>query len=296
MKSSFFCVAILIVCMLAACKADNNKPAISDITLANINMEKSEDGLRTLIDTNVFIGTTDHELIPQSGSPATADWDKKIIKTAVVTLEVTDFPAFKLTLLNIISNSGAYTAGEQQREMDGRIENNITVKVPVDRFDPFLNNLQGEGIKLISKDITTEDISTKLIDTKARMEARKQLRDKYAELLNRASNMKDILQVNSEINNIQEELEAAAARVNYLSHAAAYSTVTIHCYQYLDGSIADKDHPSFTSNLKQAFIDGSKVLEHVLLFLISVWPLMLGGLLLFIYFKKGKPRKIIQDL
>ncbi len=37
--------------------------------------------------------------------------------------------------------------------------------------------------------------------------------------------MEDILQVQEEINEIQENIEAAAGRVHYLTHSAAYSTI-----------------------------------------------------------------------
>ena len=130
-----------------------------------------------------------------------------------------------------------------------------------------------------------------MIDTKARIEAKKQLRDKYEKLLKEAKTMKDILQVQSEINGIQEELEAAAGRVNYLTHSAAYSTVTIHYFQYLNGNTADNMQPGFFANIKEAFATGSNVIINILLFFVSIWPMLLAGGFLYVYFKKNRIKK-----
>jgi hypothetical protein len=45
--------------------------------------------------------------------------------------------------------------------------------------------------------------------------------------------MKEILQVQQEINSIQEQMESASGRINYLSHQSAYSTIHLQYFQYL---------------------------------------------------------------
>jgi len=48
--------------------------------------------------------------------------------------------------------------------------------------------------------------------------------------------MKEILEVQSEINSIQEEIESAEGRINYLSHSAAFSTIHLKYVQYIHGN------------------------------------------------------------
>lgn len=55
----------------------------------------------------------------QSGAPGTADWDKKIIKTARVSLELKDFKAFDKLLHSGLKAYGAYIAGENQTILPG---------------------------------------------------------------------------------------------------------------------------------------------------------------------------------
>ena len=63
--------------------------------------------------------------------------------------------------------------------------------------------------------ISTEDVTGEVVDTRARMEAKKQMRDRYLALLKQARNMKEILEVQTEINTIQEDIESASGRVGF---------------------------------------------------------------------------------
>ena len=296
MKLPFIGVAAIAICLLSSCdshqfKSDTTDSLVTqDLTLAYAKPEERQ--FKEMADTTSLSSAATDDIALQSGSPTFTDWDKKIVKTANVSLEVKDFNLFNSAIHNSIKSFGAYTAAEQQNSSDSRIENSLTVKVPVDQFDNLVNSIGGDGITVLSKEVSTDDVSSEVIDTKARIEAKKQLRDKYEELLKGAKTMKDILQVQSEINGLQEELEAAAGRVAYLTHSAAYSTVTIHYFQFLNGNTVDNTQPTFFTNIKEAFAAGGSVIINILVFFVTIWPLLLAGGLLYVYVKRGKGKKV----
>ena len=156
------------------------------------------------------------------------DWDKKIIKTASIQLQLEDYKKFNTNIHSSLKNFGAYIADEKQIENDFRIENSVTIKVPVDQFDNLINSFTADGIKVTEKNISSEDVTGEFVDTKARMQSKMAVRDKYLGLLKQAKNMNEILQVQNEINDIQEDIEAADGRINYLQHSSAYSTVNLN--------------------------------------------------------------------
>jgi hypothetical protein len=136
------------------------------------------------------------------------------------------------------------------------------------------------------------DIAEKsTVDTKARMQAKMAARDKYLQLLKQAKNMNEILQVQDEINGIQEDIEAASGRINYLQHASAYSTITLTYYQYINGSSPNDEKPGFFTNLSRAFSTGTSLIANLVLFMISIWPLLLSAAFIWLYFKRSKPGK-----
>ena len=224
-----------------------------------------------------------------------AEWDKKIIKTALLNLEVKDYTGYYSSLREKIKNIGGYIAQEEQRQSAYKIENTLVIKVPVEQFDNALAQLTDKAEKLNEKKITSQDVSAEYIDIRSRMESKKQVRQQYIELLKQAKNMEDILNVQSEINSIQEEIEAAAGRVEYLGHSSAYSTINLTYYQVLNSSTSDNDKPSFGTRISAAFKTGWEWITSLFVGLVSVWPLCLVTFFALIFYRRMKPAKVKQS-
>jgi len=121
------------------------------------------------------------------------------------------------------------------------------------------------------------------------MEARKKVRDRYLELLKQAKNMAEVLQVQTEINNTQEEVEGAAGRIAYLGHSAAYSTINISFYQVLNPSAVEPRSPTYGERIVSSFSEGLKWIAELFIMLISLWPLWIGLVFLWLFIKKLRP-------
>jgi len=227
---------------------------------------------------------------PQKNAPAPKeDWDKKIIKTATLTLEVKNYQAFNELLHTGIKETGGYIAQEEQNQSAYKIENVVTVKVPVDQFDNALARLVPAGEKLVEKKIATQDVTSEVVDTKSRLEAKKMVRLRYLDLLKQAKNMKEILEVQNEINSIQEEEESAAGRIQYLSHASAYSTIHLVFYQVLNASAGETPPaPSFGTRILDAFVSGLKWFGGLLVTFVTIWPLWLSLIMAWVIIKRYK--------
>lgn len=226
--------------------------------------------------------------IPAVANP---DWDKKIIKTAELHLEVKSFAAFIHRLREAVRNSGGYIAQEEQSQSNYEISNTVTIKVPVARFEELLAQLPSDSDRLEDKKITSQDVTGEVVDTKSRLETKKEVRERYLELLRQAHSMKDILAVQGEINGIQEEMDQAAGRITWLSHSAAYSTINMKFYQVLNPGAPKDSSPSFVQRLKDAITDGWQGLSDFLIGLLHVWPL-----LIFIAFVAWYIRRTIRSV
>ncbi len=203
------------------------------------------------------------------------DWDKKIIKTATLKLEVKDFKGYNETVHKTVKQFGGYIAQEENNLSDEKSETTVSIKVPVDQFEDMMNQLPGTNVKVLERKITTEDVTGEIVDTRSRLEAKKQMRLKYLEFLKQSKNMEEVLQVQGEINSIQEEIESAASRVEYLSHQSVFSTINLTFFEPLAGYKPDSDSPSFLTRVSLAFKSGGKWCAELFVALISIWPLLL---------------------
>jgi hypothetical protein len=122
------------------------------------------------------------------GTKVVVDWDKKIIKTASINLEIKNYKTFTSLMRDDIKKFGGYVAQEEQNQNDYKIENSVTIKVPVDQFDDLVTELTKGEEKIIEKKISSEDVTTDIVDTKSRLDAKRQVRSRYLDLLKQAGN------------------------------------------------------------------------------------------------------------
>jgi hypothetical protein len=226
------------------------------------------------------------------------DWDKKIIKIASLEFEVKDYKNFNSIFREKIKQSGGYVSQEEQKQSDYRIENNVVIKVPVDQFDNLISQLLPGANKIVEKKVSSQDVTMEFVDTKSRLEAKRQVRQRYLDLLKQAKNMEEILNVQNEINEIQEQIESANGRINYLSHSSALSTIDLHFYQILNASAKDTDKPSFSTKLSEAFKTGWSWVGDLFIGIVSIWPLFLMIFVGFIIYKRwrSKTKQVQQDV
>lgn len=288
-----------IVLSLTACEneiiSSPGELAVNNIVLpeqnADMNPGKDEE-LNKELKSNQKNPENEKLFNPQ-GAVNIQDWDKKIIKTANLNLEINDFKTFGELVHDQVKKAGGYIAQEQQKETEYSIENNIIIKVPVNQFDNVMNVLSTAAVKTIGKSISAEDVTMQTVDVRSRLEAKKQVRARYTELLKQAKNMEDVLNVQSEINQIQEEIEATSGKLNYLKQSASFSTIHINYHQVLNPGIIDND-PAYNTRIWSSFKNGWIWIGEVFIGIISIWPLWLFGLTGWLMVRKTFSKKLKQ--
>jgi len=298
MKKIF--IAILAVALFISCKNENRKESLA---VLRTDLEKSkEDKPQDDVNKNGIVADFKDSIATPQEEPDKAkknqqspvvkqDWDKKIIKTANLNLEVKDYNIYNTSLREKLKQFGGYIAQEEQSQSEYKIENIITIKIPVAQFDDAVNSISSNAKELHEKKITSEDVTTEVIDTRSRLEAKKQVRLRYLDLLKQAKNMEEILSVQSEINGIQEQIESAAGRMEYLQHSSSFSTIHLTFYQVLNGAAIDSDKPTFSTRITNAFRFGWNWVGELSIGVISIWPLLLAVVgIIILYKRSNKPK------
>lgn len=284
MNCSKLLPAILFSVILFSCNRNAGESATPDTTTAsNIELRQPAPGSKEnqveIPTGNINQLTDSAPVVTPAKNPihpvAAVDWDKKIIKTATLKFEVKDFNKYANLVYSTVKQYGGYIAEESQNLSDEKSETTISIKVPVDQFENMMNQLPGNDVKIIERKITTADVTGEVVDIKSRLEAKKQMRQKYLDFFKQAKNMEEVLQVQSEIDQLQEAMESAAGRVSYLNHQSAMSTILLTFYQPKDGYKPADESPSFLSRVTESFKVGGKWIADLLVDLITLWPLLL---------------------
>ncbi|MGB8193588.1 MAG: DUF4349 domain-containing protein [Chitinophagaceae bacterium] len=298
MKITLISTGALILLLCLGCDKNSRENVNAD-TAQSADF-KTEDVAYGLADSTTA-GNQQQQQQPQRnkntppGQPVTnEDWDRKIVKTATLSLEVNDYKNYYTVLRESVKRTGGYIASEDQQQSEYKLENTVAVKVPVAQFEEAMTLLSsGTGKdKIVERKITSQDVTGEVVDTKSRMEAKRQVRLRYLDLLNQAKNMEDILKVQEEINAIQEEIEMGTGRVNYLNNASAMSTIHLTFYQVLNPTAQTPTDPSFFTRSWYAFERGWNFIKDIIIGIVTLWPLLLAGFGIWLGVRRWKVSKV----
>lgn len=287
--------ALLISATFFSCNKGKQKGTTADVTLsAPLQAENKESADQqipvVLQDTFARQAST---TAPANTPGTNNDWTKKIIKEATVKIEVKNFKNYNAFLNNKVKQYAGYIAAEENNFENDQSQAIISIKVPVQLFDGLMNDITTTDDKLVEKTIHSEDVTGQIADTKARLQAKKEMRLKYLDFLKQSKNMTEVLQVQDEINNIQEEIEAASGRYESLNSQTAYSTINLTFFQPVSGYVPTDKAPSFFTRIALAFKTGASWLSDLAVALISIWPFLIGLAAAMFIYKKTRRVKVV---
>nr|WP_298137508.1 DUF4349 domain-containing protein [uncultured Pseudomonas sp.] len=150
-----------------------------------------------------------------------------LVWTASFTLEVADLAKAKVQLSERMLALGGYV---EETSDYGEYSQNLVFRVPKDAFETALGNIEQSG-KVLSRQVKGEDVTEQYVDVETRLNNNRVLRDRLRQLLGKASSVQDILQIESELNRIQSEIDSMEARMRILKDQIQMSKVTVELRQ-----------------------------------------------------------------
>jgi len=156
-----------------------------------------------------------------------------------------------------------------------------------------MEGIAGIASFVAEKTMQTEDVTEEYIDIETRLKNKREVENRYRQLLSQAKTIKEILEVEENLRVIREEIESRQGRLNYLQNQVAHSTLTIDYYEVIERA-SDIPGQSFLSKLKESLEDGWQGFVLFLLFLMRLWPfliLLTGGIVLFRRLRKARREK-----
>ncbi|MBI9052741.1 MAG: DUF4349 domain-containing protein [Bacteroidales bacterium] len=221
----------------------------------------------------------------------TVSIEKKIIKDARVGVEVEDYYAYRQNIDSLIYFLKAYVSDDNLDKNDYSINSNLTIRIPAVNFDKLISNLETGTEKLLYKNISARDVTEEFIDIEARLKTKKEVEKRYTQLLAKARNIKEILEVEEKLRVIREEIESREGRLNYLKKQVSYSTIYLQITQKIDYKYEPVKEKSFFQRLFKSLDKGWKGFVSFLIFLFRIWPIILIGFAIFFYIRKIRRKK-----
>lgn len=213
---------------------------------------------------------------------------RKLIKRGNVSFEVDDLSVTTTNIKTSVKKFNGYIAEEKSEKGYYSNDVTITVRVPNTNFDAFLSEIS-KGVKEFDeKNISVSDVTEEFLDVSARIKTKKELENRYLQLLAKAKSVKEILEVEKELEQVRSDIERAEGRLKFLENNVSFSTLKIKFYKKIEQKITED---SFGGNILKAFKDGFDGLKSLFLFLITIWPLLIITTAIYIFVRRRLKNK-----
>jgi hypothetical protein len=199
-------VALGLVGLLAACGAEKAPEPQSDpFPRGGRNAE-------------VSLAVSDAAVPPRSADP-----QQKIIRSASLSVEVEDLDAATDSARSAAARLGGRIESAT-RTKDERVH--MRIRVPSHALDSALADAANLG-RVLNRSISESDVTTRYIDTAARLKTRLALRDRLQKLLETAKSVEDILNIERELARVQGEIDSMQGQLDYMDRQVAESTLDL---------------------------------------------------------------------
>jgi hypothetical protein len=213
---------------------------------------------------------------------------RKIIKEGELSFETRDFNKTKVFINKSVSEVQGYIAEENQDKYDDRIVSTVIIRVPAEKFDRLIETLSSSAEFLDKKYIKVLDVTEEYFDVEARLKTRKDLENRYRQLLSQAKKVEDVLNIEKQLGEVREQIESAEGKLKYLNDRIVFSTLTVTYCERIGSPMG------FTSKFIQGLSSGWKNFALFVVFLANILPFIVLAIIAIIIFRKYKNRLRIK--
>ena len=164
----------------------------------------------------------------QTGQGVTA---QKLIRTMTMDVETDDLDTLLAFLDAKVASLDGYMEERSVRNGSASATRryryaSMTIRVPVDRLDEMVEHISGKS-NVVNSNETADDITLTYVATQSRVKALEVEQERLLELLAKASNMSDLLQIESRLTEVRTELERVASQLRLYDNLVDYGTVRL---------------------------------------------------------------------
>ncbi|PWI14862.1 DUF4349 domain-containing protein [Streptomyces sp. Act143] len=216
----------------------------------------------------------------------------RIIRTAALTVQVKNVPKALDRARTTAENAGGYVGKESTfRDAGGAEETQVTLRVPVDRYEEVLADLEGAG-KLLERSAKAQDVTDQVVDVESRIRTQRASVARIRELMDRATKLSDVVTLEGELSTRQADLEALLARQASLKDRTSLATITLSLSEKPVAKAAEDDDPGVMDALSGGWDAFVTMLRWFVVALAAVLPFAaVAALLLLAWLRLLRPRR-----
>lgn len=166
-----------------------------------------------------------------SGETSGSISDRLVIKTGNLSLLVRNtqetvekVKTIAETRNGFVLSARTYFTDEKEQHLKGT----VTIKVPSVQFEETVKELKELALKVTSEHVQGQDVTEEYTDLESRLRNLEATEEQLLEIMDRAGEISDVLEVQRELTNTRRQIETIKGRMEYLAESADMSTISVH--------------------------------------------------------------------
>lgn len=214
--------------------------------------------------------------------------ETKLIKESYLTFETSDIDNTYAEIASILKKYDGYVQDDSSNKSYNKTSRRLVIRIPTVNFQNTIDEVSKNVEYFDTKQVTLRDVTEEFIDLEARLKAKRELENRYLELLKKAKNVQELLEIERELSHIREEIEAKQGRLKYLQNKVSLSTINIEFYKLNSESKVTK---SYGSKMWSAIVSGFDGLSSFFLGILYIWPFIIILIIAFVFIRKWIKKK-----
>lgn len=153
---------------------------------------------------------------------------RMVVQNSYLSLLVTNIVDTKNTILQYVTQQGGYMVSASVSNPQEAGTATVSIRIPSANLDGALAFFREQAIKVVSEELQGQDVTDEFVDIDTRILQLEQSKEKMNQLLDRATEVSDIMNINNQIINIQSQIDSLKGRQLALTQNADLTKVTLY--------------------------------------------------------------------
>ena len=158
--------------------------------------------------------------------PPTSE-ERMIVRTGEMSLVVEDVIDARDETAQLAARFGGYVVSSRISGEEEDMRGWISIRVPDDKFEQALAELRDLAVRVKSESTSSRDVTEEYVDMESRLKNAEATEQQYLTLLEKATEVEDILRIYESLSRVRQEIEQIKGRMQYLERTSSMSLIEV---------------------------------------------------------------------
>jgi Domain of unknown function (DUF4349) len=164
---------------------------------------------------------------PSTTTSQALDPNTYIVRTGSISIEVAKIDPAMLQVRTAISGMGGYVSDSDQSNQGDQQMASVTYRIPVARWQDAVDAVEGIATKVDSAKSNAQEVTGQVLDLGARIDNLKTTEAALQAIMARATKIADVLDVESQLSDVQGQIEQLSTQQAHLKDQASLATLSV---------------------------------------------------------------------